>query len=193
MMIPFVDIHTHTPPLEAITITSYGIHPWRAEEVILPLVISDFEGYDAVGEVGLDLYSSVCREQQLRVLRAQLEIAQQLGKIVVIHCVRGYNEILAELKSYSLRVVIFHGFIGSVQLMEQLTSCGYYLSFGERTFGSPKTIAALLRTPIERLFVESDESGVEIADIYCRVAKILGIEVLELRDIVYKNYKNIKR
>lgn len=68
---------------------------------------------------------------------------------------------------------------------------GYCLSFGERTFASPKTLAALRETPLSQLFLETDDSPVSIAEIYARAAEAKGIPVEELQRATLDNYKRI--
>ena len=95
------------------------------------------------------------------------------------------------LSEYDLRAVIFHGFIGSVQQAERAVSRGYYLSFGVGAFRSPKTLEALRLMPLDRLFVETDESEVGIENVYERVAQARGVELEELKYKLEENYKKI--
>ncbi len=190
----YVDIHTHTPSFgsDVVTPSSYGVHPWRAEEFSpLDLDTKRFKEVECIGEIGLDYSRDIDREQQQRLFEAQLEIAQELNKIVIIHCVRAFNQTISTLSKYTLAGVIFHGFIGSSQLMTQLTKLGYYISYGERTTRSRKTIEALRATPREKLFLERDQSPLSIAQIYGDLAVIMGIEVEELKGYTYDNYKKI--
>ena len=71
------------------------------------------------------------------------------------------------------------------------TSRGYYLSFGERTFRSPKSIEAMKATPIDRLFFETDESSVDIEEIYNKAAEVLAVPVKILEYITHENFKRI--
>ncbi len=187
----YIDIHTHSQSCDSTTLSAWGVHPWRAEEVILPIEKSNYEGVEVVGEIGLDFCCTVPKIVQQRVFEAQLQIAQDLGKIVVIHCVRAYNEVLATLKKYSLRVVIFHGFIGSAELMHIIIQRGYYISYGERTLSSPKTVEALRATPLNKIFVETDTSILSINEIHKHIATLRGIDEETLRDEIYKNYTYI--
>ncbi len=191
MVHKIVDIHTHNPSNNALTISSCGVHPWSTDEVSLPLAVDIFDGCDAIGEIGLDFCCSVSKAKQQELFESQLKIAESSDKIVVIHCVKGYNEVLSTLNRYALRCVIFHGFIGSRQLAQQILSRGYYLSFGERTFSSPKTIEALKVTPLDKLFLETDQSEIDIRYIYHQVSTILGINDADLITKIYENYKYI--
>ena len=95
------------------------------------------------------------------------------------------------LADYHLRAVIFHGFIGSVEQAQRAVKQGYYLSFGERTFHSPKTIEAMRSTPLSSLFVETDESTTPIEEIYEKVAVLRGISTTELATTTEENFKRI--
>ncbi|MBQ5653569.1 MAG: TatD family hydrolase, partial [Alistipes sp.] len=149
------------------------------------------EAADAVGEIGLDKACEVDFEQQSAVFKAQLRLAEQYKKPVVVHCVRAFEEVMNALEKFALRTVIFHGFIGSREQAERAVKKGYYLSFGARTERSKKTIEALRATPLDRLFVESDEAETPIEEIYALVARLRGLEVEELAAEVSQNYERI--
>ena len=189
-----VNIHTHYPKNNELTLSTIGIHPYDAEGASTDSIFAierDVEGYDAIGEIGLDFACSTNREQQLLNFQAQLEIAQKSAKGVVIHCVRAFEAVMDILKNYTLKFVIFHGFIGSTEQAARAAKCGYYLSFGERTFRSPKSIEALKNYPTELLFLETDESSTDIDQIYSQVSEILGVTEAILVDITNENYTKI--
>ena len=144
-----------------------------------------------VGEIGLDYAGTVGREAQLRIFREQLDWAERLGKPVVLHCVKAFEAVMRELAPHALRAVIFHGFIGSSQQAAEAIKKGYYLSFGERTFRSPRTVEALRRTPVENLFAETDESDVPIEEIYRRIAQAKDLDPELLKCAIYRNYREI--
>ena len=186
-----IDIHTHNAQAEAQTIDTVGIHPWHALEADLSAVEACIADVDAVGEIGLDFACDVPREVQMDVFRAQLTLAEQHKKAVVLHCVRAFEEVMKVLADYNLPAVIFHGFIGSPEQAQRAVTQGYYLSFGERTFRSPKTIEAMRSTPLSHLFVETDESPTPIEDIYEKIAILRGISVAELVTATEDNFKRI--
>lgn len=202
-MFDFVDIHTHRPT-GARTIRTAGIHPWRAVETEavleeelkrLETKLSE-EPVDAVGEIGLDfarreLRDPAIRSRQSALFRRQLDLAERNGKPVVLHVVRAFEETMRELDGRRLPAVILHGFIGSPEQAARALAAGYYLSFGERTARSPRTIEALRATPPDRLFVESDESPTPIAAIYASIADLAGIPLEELRQAAARNYERL--
>lgn len=186
-----VDIHTHNSQTEAQTIKTEGIHPWHADNGNLSAIERSAAAIDAIGEVGLDFACDVPREVQIEIFRAQLTLAERLCKPVVLHCVRAFEEMMRILRDYHLTAVILHGFIGSAEQAQRAVAQGYYLSFGERTFHSPKTIEAMRSTPLSQLFVESDESRTPIEDIYARIADLRGVEISTLTRATRENFNKI--
>ena len=186
-----IDIHTHNAQTPAQTIDAVGIHPWHAVEGDLSLVEDAIDKVDAIGEIGLDFACDIDCETQISIFRAQLAIAERLHKPVVLHCVRAFEETMKEVGKYDLKAVIFHGFIGSKEQAQRAVYQGFYLSFGERTFRSPKTIEALRSTPLSQLFVETDESSTPIEEIYAKIAELRGIPTTELITAAEENYNRI--
>lgn len=207
---PYVNIHTHARTGEGIELVSVlagtgkqerarslpehpfslGLHPWQAAQVSLEQALSEIEqsNADAIGEIGLDFARQENRTLQENVFRAQLMSAEQLEKPVILHCVRSFEQTLEVLKAYRLSAVIFHGFIGSREQATRAVEAGYYLSFGERTLGSPKTVLALQRVPLNRMLLETDESSLPLSELYLRTATIRNSSVSELKEHLYRTY-----
>lgn len=189
-----VNIHTHHPKSGERTISTLGIHPYDAEGVttdsIFAIERTALE-YDAIGEIGLDYSANINKEAQILLFKAQLEVARHLNKGVVIHCVKAFEEVMNILSRYNLPFVIFHGFIGSPEQALRAAARGYYLSFGHRTFRSPKSIEALKVTPANLLFFETDDSTINIEQIYRQVSEVLGIPVPMLERVTNENFERI--
>ena len=185
------DIHTHNAHTQAQTIDTVGIHPWHALDNDLSAIEPAVADVDAIGEIGLDYACDVPREVQIALFRAQLALAERYEKAVVLHCVRAFEEVMKVLAEYRLKAVIFHGFIGSVEQAQRAITQGFYLSFGERTFRSPKSIEAMRFTPLSQLFVETDESTTPIEEIYAQLAELRGISVAKLIAATEENFRRI--
>ncbi len=185
------DIHTHNTQTQAQTIDTVGIHPWHVLEADISAIESAVADVDAVGEIGLDFACNVSREVQMTIFRAQLAIAERHEKPVVLHCVRAFEDVMKIVADYHLKAVIFHGFIGSKEQAQRAVAQGFYLSFGERTFRSTKTIEAMRSTPLSSLFVETDESQTPIEEIYDKIAELRGISVAELKEATERNFRAI--
>jgi TatD DNase family protein len=86
---------------------------------------------------------------------------------------------------------LIHGFRGKKELAMQLISKGMYLSFWFEFILKPESTSLLKGLPKEKIFLETDGSGVDIKIIYKKVASDLSLTVLELKNIIYSNYKNL--
>lgn len=185
----YIDIHTHHPTSRHIEPQAVGIHPWMANKEVFDAII--FDDATAIGEIGLDFACNVDRVIQEDIFRRQLREAETRRLPIILHCVRAFEPMMKILVEYTLRSVIFHGFIGSAQQAKRAIDRGYYLSFGPSSFRSPKSVAALQTLPLNRIFAETDDSGEEIENIYQTIAQIKGITVEKLQTATMNNYKEI--
>ncbi len=186
-----VDIHTHHPSPDVVSPTMAGIHPWDAER---GRDLPDFDHCDIIGETGLDFACEVDRVAQERLFRTHLETAEKLHKPVVLHVVRAFEPTIKILADYNIEGIVFHGFMGSEQQAIEALRRGYYLSFGERSLRSLKTRQAIVATPLDRLFCETDDDpSLNIACVYAEVAEIKGVTLAELERYIYENYKRLFR
>jgi TatD DNase family protein len=111
----------------------------------------------AVGETGLDWFRDYApRDDQRRLFAAELELAAELGKPVVIHTRAADDDTLAELAGFSGAVVL-HCF-SSPHLLPTALERDWYVSFaGNATF--PKAVElrlAATQVPAERILAETD-------------------------------------
>ena len=139
-----------------------GIHPHEAgsagpEDVERLRVLLAHPKAVAVGETGLDHFRDYApREAQRRLFEAQLALAADTGKPVVIHTRDADDETLELLTTHEGDVVL-HCF-SSPPLLAEATSRGWYVSFaGNATF--PKAVElrlAATEVPAERILAETD-------------------------------------
>ena len=190
-MLPYVNIHTHRPTGSGIELRTAGVHPWDAATQDAATLGQRLGGAQAVGETGLDFVRGADRAAQLSALRTQLRLARERGLPVVLHCVRAFEPVMLELAAREPRAVIFHGFIGSPEQARRALEKGYYLSFGVRTFSSPKTLEALRETPPGQLFLETDDSDTGIEEVYAHAAAVRGTTVEALKRATTENYERI--
>lgn len=191
MTAQYVNIHTHRPTGRGIELRTAGIHPWDADKEDIATLTPLPEGTQAIGETGLDYARGASRQCQTAAFRAQLALARERRLPVVLHCVRAFEPVMQELAACEPRAVIFHGFIGSPEQARRALEKGYYLSFGVRTFSSPKTVAALRETPPGQLFLETDDSAVPIEEVYAHAAAVKGTTVEALKRATTENYERI--
>jgi TatD DNase family protein len=114
----------------------------------------------AIGETGLDFYRDYApRADQDRAFEAQIGLARETGKPLVIHTRAADDETLAMLNSLAAGVrVILHCFSMAQRLDECLAHPDWWISFaGNVTYPKAQALRlAALRVPAERLLVETD-------------------------------------
>jgi TatD DNase family protein len=216
--LPFIDIHTHRfvsandiLALENVFAAdipgmsknndryfSAGLHPWHINasnpdpDIRLVEEVSPNAQILAIGEAGLDRLCNVNFELQKQVFTKHLEIATKAGKPMIIHCVKAFPELVTlYLKSKSKTILIFHGFNNNLQTARSLLKHGFYLSFGHALLNHKSNAYRIFsQIPDDRFFLETDDSGNSIEEIYAEAARISGRSILDLKKTVLQNFEN---
>jgi TatD DNase family protein len=114
----------------------------------------------AIGETGLDYYRDYApRADQERAFLAQIELARELGKPLVIHTRAAEDDTLKVLADHAGDLdVILHCFSMPDRIDECLSHQRWWISFaGNLTYPkAPELRSAALRVPADRLLVETD-------------------------------------
>ena len=176
---------------------SVGFHPYNVgkvdEEDTLNKVRLSTENPNvfAIGEIGIDKSIDAPLDDQKRIFKKQVDIAEFADLPVVLHVVRAFNEIMEFMKMNKPTVpMIIHGYNGNREMAEQLVKAGFLVSFGEALAKDhSKIVEALLAVPIEKLFLETDEGDLDIREIYQTAAEIKGVSVDDLRVRIFENAK----
>tara|TARA_B100002051_G_scaffold275602_1_gene320215 strand:- start:1397 stop:2215 length:819 start_codon:yes stop_codon:yes gene_type:complete len=147
---------------------SVGVHPldtehWQQDTVsVLRRAALDDDRVVAIGELGLDLFRDKNLDEQLGVLRPQLDLAVELDLPVIVHCRDAADPMLEELRvrktSGSCPAGVMHCWGGTPEEMAGFLELGFYISFsGTVTF--PKAIPThdcAKQVPEDRFLVETD-------------------------------------
>lgn len=217
-MTPYINIHTHRPEADAVSVQnvtlqspvpdlptqglfSAGIHPWDASEAQtdwLDIFMSAPPGLVAVGEIGLDFrleYQPF--EVQKEWFEKQIEIANRLHKPLIIHQVHASNETMDILGRQATVPVVLHGFTGGSELVRQWFRQlpEVWFSFGPTVMRSPKTQAALQFIAAEKpecFFLETDDDpDTGIREMYHYTAGLLSWEIDKLKKCISLNFNNL--
>lgn len=174
---------------------SVGVHPWHADAPGTAETVADMHSLledprcIAVGEIGLDRLRGPALQEQERILRAQLDIAERHAMPVILHDVRCTSEFLRIRKDYSRQLWIMHGFRGSTELARQCLDVGFYLSLGPPLLAVEERGRALCAViPLERLFLETDDSDAEVREMYDAVGSWTGLGASALRSQLEQNF-----
>lgn len=114
----------------------------------------------AIGETGLDYYRDYApREDQERAFAAQIELARELDKPVVIHTRAAEDDTLHTLTELASEArVVLHCFTMTARLQECLEHDAWWFSFaGNATYPKATDLRKAARVvPADRLLVETD-------------------------------------
>lgn len=115
----------------------------------------------AVGETGLDYFRTgeELRGPQQHSFRRHIDIANELGKTLVIHDRDSHDDVIRVLETQGApERVVFHCFSGDADMARYCTERGWFLSFaGPVTFKANESLReALDVTPDHLLLVETD-------------------------------------
>ncbi len=175
---------------------SMGLHPWQVNEKSLADDIQKVRETAArpqviaVGEAGLDKSIDTPLDIQFRAFEAQVAIAGEMNKPMIIHCVRAYNEVFTtKLKLKHSKSWIIHWFNGTREMGEQMTAKNFYLSFGHMLFNDrSKAYHAFPYIPIDRIFLETDDANYSIGQVYEKAAQLRRTDIKGLQQQIQKNF-----
>ena len=212
----------------------FGVHPWetmgklkvgswklKVDEELRTLLIANPKA--GVGEIGLDRLK--CRDippLMREVFEAQLALAFELGRPVVLHGAKCWGQVVKAIVNYELRIMkyepddgkrpsfLFHGFSRSDGLIPDIVKLGGFISVGPAVLNDHAVNYRELvkKIPLDRLLVETDrteetgETGVSparplIGDVLAKTAELRGISAAELERITDENserfYPHLRR
>lgn len=113
----------------------------------------------AIGEIGLDYYwDDTHKEEQKTLLAAQLKLAAELDKPVIIHDREAHADSYDAVMSVPGLRGVFHCYSGSAEMAKELLKRGWYLGFdGPITYkNARRAIEVLELCPLERILIETD-------------------------------------
>ena len=176
---------------------SLGIHPWHIQPEQYSAEFEKLKIHSlkknvlSIGECGLDRKCTTPFKLQEEVFKQQILWANNIAKPLIIHCVKAHAECCQQLKdNNNIMPIIFHGFHSQWEIAHTLLQKGYYLSFGKSLFDQKmeKVFAAV---PLERIFLETDNSNHSIFEVYMQAAAIRRISIDQLHSQIQKNVQFI--
>jgi len=141
-----------------------GIHPNYTQDATLADVpalreLQKDASVVALGEMGLDYFHKFAdRAHQARLFEAQLGVAAEVGRPVVIHSREAIDDTLAIMRNFPGVRAVFHCFTGTADEADRILAAGYWISFtGPVTYKKNDALREVVRrVPIDRLMVETD-------------------------------------
>ncbi|MGB7415725.1 MAG: TatD family hydrolase [Thermosynechococcaceae cyanobacterium] len=190
-----------------------GLHPldmdkWtsRTAEQIRDCAQSG-ERVVAIGETGLDLFKASDRHQQEQSLIAHLQIAQDLGLPVILHCRDAAGPMAELLRQFWAEQGtvqgVMHCWGGTPEETQLFLDLGFYISFsGIVTFKNAKQVhASAQMVPCDRILIETDcpfltpepkrkQRRNEPAHVYHVAEKVAQLREIPLEDLAAQTTAN---
>jgi TatD DNase family protein len=118
----------------------------------------------AIGEVGLDYHHfaegddiAELKAKQKKVLRAFIELANTVGKPVMLHCWDAYDDLLEILIQNPVKKKgIVHSFVGSYKTAQKFLDLGYVIGLNGIITFSESYDRLIREVPLEAIVLETD-------------------------------------
>lgn len=190
-----------------------GIHPHDAQELNNNCIDKLYDMGKkkkvlAIGEIGLDFYRDLSpRDKQKTAFIAQIKIAQEINKPIVIHDRDAHQEVLEIIKKEKAgkNEGIMHCYSGHLPLAVELMREGFYISFaGPLTFkNNKKSQEVAAKIPMDRILIETDCPYLapeplrgklnEPANVRYTAEKLASIRQKTLDEIAYLTTRNARK
>ncbi|MDE3097060.1 MAG: TatD family hydrolase [Chloroflexota bacterium] len=203
-------------------VAAAGVHPHAAKDAS----DVDLDALEAlarhprvalVGEIGMDLYRNLSpRDQQLRVLRRQLDTARRVSKPIAVHAREAHDEVMPVLAAWSHEMGgrlpdgrplgVLHYFSADAGRARTYVALGFVISV-HTSVTHPKAtqLAGVVRdTPLEHLVLETDSpygapqryrgtrnEPAYVAEAAARVAEIKCISIEEVAETTTRNAERL--
>ncbi len=193
------------PEIRAVAL---GIHPWHAEQAspsALNELAQHLHQHPAllVGEIGLDFYDKTQPHErhaaQIQAFQAQLALAQQHRRPIILHNLRATAAIIHAIQSTQFtRGGIAHAFSGSLEEAQLLIKHGFKIGIGSLLLNprAKKARIAAAQLPLDALLLETDSpfgqpekqnTPANVRRIAETVAQLRGISLAELAAACERN------
>ena len=186
-----VDVSDLLPSYPEQVKLSVGLHPWKVNanwQQAMDSLRKAAQRKDvwAIGECGLDKAKGEALSLQMEAFRAQILLAEEVQKPLVIHCVRAFDELLMlrrELETACKKEGrepqpwVIHGFRGKPEQAKQMMTKGMLLSFGHQY--NVETLRSVFISS-RPFYLETDDLHFSVRQIYEQVAHHLDVDVARL-------------
>ena len=201
-----------------------GVHPWDAEnlgvedlrrktEDLMSCLASSVSSPSptpiGIGEIGLDRLRSRDISPRMReVFEAQLKLALELRRPVVLHGAKCWGQVVETIKNVECRIenegefrhssfdihrssFLFHGFSRSDGLIPDIVALNGYISVGPAVLNDHAVNYRELvkKIPLDRLLVETDRTPENAAT--CPSVAAVAAKVAELRGVALPEFEKL--
>ncbi|UXD21325.1 deoxyribonuclease [Ignicoccus pacificus DSM 13166] len=179
-----------------------GIHPWEVEESResdLKKIEELAESAHCLGEVGLDYRFVKNRERERKFFEFFLNLSREYDLPMNLHALDAWREVFDLLLKYDIKRAYFHWYNGPLDLIEEITSQGYYIGINAAIKIQKKHLRVLERAPLKAILTESDGPykyrGITLKPSMVReeiqkIAEVKGISAERVKEVVLSNLRS---
>lgn len=187
-----------------------GVHPGLVREEDLQQCIMFIQAHiqaaAGIGEIGLDFWykwakeSAEVRELQMNFFGAQLDIARQHSKPVIIHSRSASRDCFEISVQKQITKALFHWYNGPIKVLENILDKGYYVSCSPAVGYHQDARAAMMYAPLDRILIETDcpvsyrgQDGLYASqpkDVWITLealAMLKGLDINHVREVTLRN------
>ncbi len=144
---------------------SIGIHPHDTDTIDAAALgelrrLAAHPKVVAIGETGLDFYRDRSpRDLQRNAFRAQIRLARELDKPLIVHDRDAHDEVLAILREEGASEVggVMHCFSGDLAFARECLTLGFFISFaGPLTYPKNSLVEVAAALPVDVMLLETD-------------------------------------
>ena len=165
-------------------ISGFGYHPWFLDypinnenwldefKTFLKSNLKDNNFF--IGEIGIDggkIKKTFSLENQIEIFKKQIELANELNKLVHIHCVYEWDKLYKILNNMKIEnliknnKIILHSFQGKKKHIEKFNNLNCYFSISSGCY-SKSNFDMLKMLPNNKILLESDSPSMFNKEIY---------------------------
>jgi len=137
-----------------------GMHPLHAEahDREFPGFIRNLSRTSYIGEIGLDFSKEgiATKDVQLAIFNRVLLELRGKKKLLSLHSRKAEKETLGYLKSFDIKLAIFHWYSGPLDLINDIVEAGYYFSINTAMIKSKAGQDVISKIPLANILTESD-------------------------------------
>ena len=132
-----------------------GLHPWHAAAYSLEEMLPYLTAAPIIGEIGMDrVWCDIPLALQEEVFRAQLRLACEQNKPVILHTKGQERQIASILKEYPNHYLVH--WYSSEEAPDDYLALDCYFSIGPDVWWNPAVQQTAVRIPQNRLLIETD-------------------------------------
>lgn len=188
---------------------SLGLYPTHASKLSdeelereLEFIKINKDKIIAIGEVGLDFKFEDDYNKQKNAFLKIIDLAEKLGKPLVIHSRQAEKEVVEILESTKLKRINFHCFMGNFKLVKKIYDHGWCLSIPPIILRSLHFQGVVNLVPITNLLTETDSpflspppktrnepSNVKL--VVEKISELKNMDVEETKKNIFSNFQKI--